>query len=100
MIRILRNAGDSNEGEQENFPIVNGESVGEVDAMTDRNDANTFPRSKPPLATRSVAPRLLSTCLSTASPLLAWTCRYSGPSQQSSLFSISILHQVRDACTA
>lgn len=70
---------DSYADDQEVIPIANGEGTDDVDAIIGRNRAETPPVSKPPHAPHSSTPRMLSTCLGTASPL-AWTCRYSAPS--------------------
>ncbi|KAL3816180.1 hypothetical protein ACHAXA_007298 [Cyclostephanos tholiformis] len=68
---------DSNANDQEITPTGDGECSSQIDAKNNLNCHQIPP--KPPHALHSGTPRMLSTCLGTASPL-AWTCRYSAPS--------------------
>ncbi len=78
VIHLTNDGGDAQE-ETTNNNNNAGTDTGDQDQNSNLQDDNALPLRSPAPLPYPAQPRMLSTCLGTASPL-AWCCRYSAPS--------------------
>src|SRR5210317_159997 len=79
VIHLTNDGGDAQEETTNNNNNNAGTDTGDQDQNSNLQDDNALPIHSPAPLPYPAQPRMLSTCLGTASPL-AWCCRYSAPS--------------------